>query len=88
MVQWHVELCSTYPSRYTEVACPSCAHERCVYGSAAAPSLNCPFKHAPAPPPGRRLFANRGSEHMDLRKKISGAPPSKRRLRNATDDDR
>ena len=81
MVQWHVELCSTYPSRYTEVACPACARP-------AAPSLNCPFKHAPAPPPGRRLFANRGSEHMDLRKKISGAPPSKRRLRNATDDDR
>ncbi|KAI7845475.1 hypothetical protein COHA_001023 [Chlorella ohadii] len=35
----------------------------------------------------RRLFANRGSEHMDLRKKTTGAPPSKRRLRNATHDD-
>lgn len=35
----------------------------------------------------RRLFANRGSESMDLRHKFVGAPPPQRRVRNATSDD-
>jgi len=51
--------------------------------------MHLPLSQAPphSPAPRRRLFANRGSEHMDLRKKTTGAPPSKRRLRNATHDD-
>jgi beta-phosphoglucomutase-like phosphatase (HAD superfamily) len=34
----------------------------------------------------RRLFANRGSEHMDLRHKFTGKKPPARRLTNATFD--
>ena len=38
-------------------------------------------------PPRRRLFANRGSELMDIKNKFVGQPPAKRRLRNATWDE-
>ncbi|PSC73179.1 haloacid dehalogenase-like hydrolase superfamily [Micractinium conductrix] len=34
----------------------------------------------------RRLFANQGSEHMDLTKKIAGQPPPRRRITHATFD--
>ena len=34
----------------------------------------------------RRLFANRGSEHMDLTHKFVGQPPPRRRITHATDD--
>lgn len=37
--------------------------------------------------PCRRLFANRGSEHMDLRNKFVGKTPPRRRLTNATYDE-
>ncbi|KAL4448919.1 hypothetical protein ABPG77_007636 [Micractinium sp. CCAP 211/92] len=35
----------------------------------------------------RRLFANRGAEHMDLNKKVIGQQPPKRRITNATFDE-
>lgn len=35
----------------------------------------------------RRLFSNRGLEHMDLTKKVNGQPPTKRRITHATFED-
>ena len=78
-----VPACSGLPDGDMEASC----WRPCICASPHTLGLHSNLLHPCVPLCCRRLFANRGSEQMDLNLRFVGKKPPKRRLTNATFDE-